>query len=163
MLIQELTRRLQDLIDLHQQLLFIAEKKKESLIKQDIKTLQAAVQDESKIVRRIQLSEDNRVKAVKALLHSLHLSPVEDTLSYVLEHVNGEERALLTKLTHKLADTLSTIKMVNDQNQQLIQDALQYVHVSLDLLTPSAEDFQYNAKHQELEKSSSYSTFDSKA
>ncbi|MFK3936007.1 flagellar protein FlgN [Alkalihalobacillus sp. NPDC078783] len=163
MFIQELANRLQELIELHQQLLLIADKKKESLLKQDIKTLQATVRDESKVIRGIQLSEANRIKAVRSLLLSLQVPPVKDTLSYVLEHVSGEEKIQLTDLTHELADVLSTVKMVNEQNQQLIQDALQYVHVSLDVLTPSAEDFQYNAKHQELEKNSSYSLFDSKA
>ncbi|WYP25828.1 flagellar protein FlgN [Alkalihalobacillus sp. FSL W8-0930] len=163
MLIQELMSRIQELIDLHNQLILVAEKKKESLVKQDIKTLQAAVKDESNIVRSIHLCEAIRVKAVKAFLHSLQVSPVKDTLSFVLKYVNGDEKAQLTELTNELADVLSAVKMVNEQNQQLIGDALQYVHLSLDLLTPSAEDFQYNAKHQELEKSSTYSLFDSKA
>ncbi|MCM2675699.1 flagellar protein FlgN [Alkalicoccobacillus plakortidis] len=160
---QHLVTTMTELVDLHEQLNQLADQKKECLIKQNTIELEALVRNETKLVHRMQVTESIRMKAVTDLLDSKDLPTDQHTFSMVLDQINGEEKSLLTDVYNELTELVFQVKAKNDQNQLLIQDALQYVHVSLDLLAPSAEDFQYTADHQGSDKGIGRSLFDSKA
>ena len=161
--IQQLHSSLTELISLHKQLNEFAEEKKDHLMKQNIKGLETVVRNESKVIHRLQIVEAMRVKTVSDLFHS-NIVPIEQqTVSAIIDQLEGEEKSLLTDAYEELVKLVHELKIKNEQNQMFIQDALQFVQVSLDVMAPSAEDFQYTAQHGETGKEVGRSLFDSKA
>jgi hypothetical protein len=79
----------------------------------------------------------------KAFLQSHSILIDQPTLRDCLKHVEEQERQILTILQSQLVEKVSRVKKQNDLNQQLLEQSLAFVQMSIDLLTPDIETYNY--------------------
>lgn len=112
-------------LTLHKSLLQLAQLKTEAVKKGDIDELNRIVREEQKHVGAITILEKRRA------------SESDETVSEQLPSLPEEEQVRAEAVRAELMDVLSQLKEVNELNVQLVEQSLQFVHVQLDLLSPS--------------------------
>nr|WP_236587704.1 flagellar protein FlgN [Tumebacillus amylolyticus] len=152
----------------HQQLLELAERKKKVLVENDMDSLNAIVQEETGHIHRIERLESERQGAGRLLAVRAGLRPDQLTAQRVAEFAETpEERARITQLTEKLRDVILKLKDLNDLNQMLIQQSLDFIQSTVEALTESPTVPQYGGTGQTLANNpyqqGRVSYFDSKA
>lgn len=136
MSIEAIISTLEHLEAVHQKMLEIAESKKKAIIKNDVESLIQLMNQETKVVKQIELLESQRIEAVhrflqdKGIKSRLNLNVSE--LSRLVFDI--EEKNRLQSIQSRLSDTLSSLKQANELNQKLIQQALEFIDYSLDVL-----------------------------
>lgn len=65
------------------------------------------------------------------------------TLSACIQAAGNDERAPLQALQENMSQVIGELHAQNELNKQLIQQTLQYVHLTLDLLQPQPESAIY--------------------
>lgn len=163
MSIQPIIQSLEKLIDIHRTLLDISEEKTEWIKQGTAEKIQQVLIKERKHVRLLEKEEENRqLEAEKwAIEHGL---PKEDvTITYLLDHMkNGTEKEELAEKSRELVEVISNLKQQESLNQMLLEQSMQFVQVSLDLLQPSIKNINYGNQKKD-NKSYNRSLFDSQA
>ncbi|KFZ43299.1 flagellar protein FlgN [Anoxybacillus flavithermus] len=131
---------MQKLLSFHRGLLQLAEQKTEAIKKGDIHTLQQMMTKEQKYVMAIRQLESERMGFLS------HLPEEERTVSRYAEQVEENERATLLHLADELSVTVTRLKEQNELNMQLLQQSLQFIHFTLDLMIPNEQDVTYDPK-----------------
>jgi flagellar biosynthesis/type III secretory pathway chaperone len=150
---------------LHESLIELATQKTKALIANEIDTLMKITRQENKLVKQIQETDHQRRLFVAQYLHVKGF-PVQYTITvsefskYVFQ---PEEKKALLDEQEALLDTLNRLKQLNETNQMLIGDALNYVNFSIDLLTLAGDDIVYKHPHQQTNPTGRSNLFDSKA
>lgn len=152
---------MEKLLKLHQSLYELAVSKTEILKKGDMEDLTEMIKTEQAHISAIGKLDEDRVCQAKVILPNLE----NPTLSECIEALNGTEKETLVKLQEALVDTIKNIQKQNELNQQLLQQSLQFVNLSMSLFMPQdPEDFVYGNPIRKSENSSpSSGIFNSKA
>lgn len=135
--LQQLVAKLDQMNDCHIQMIELGERKKQAVIKNDINSLIAVMNKESKLAKHIEIEEEKREEIVHAFLlergikSKLRLNVLE--LSRLV--FDPEEKQELLEARFKLSATLEKLQQLNDLNKQLIEQAMDYVEFSLEMLT----------------------------
>ncbi len=137
-LVDDLCQILQELTDAHEKALQLAEEKQELLIENDIEGLSEVVEQEEKIMQRIEKLEEERSSLADELAE---LTGQEDlNISALREHVSGERQRRLEELQEELRPLLEELGRVNEQNRQLLLQAMKFNEVTLKLFLQGAEE-----------------------
>jgi len=164
MSVNAITQLMERLIEVHEQLLEMAANKVEPIKKGDMKALEAIVRTESKLAHKLQTTEMLRSKVVRTFLLEQGEAKEAVTMSDVKKFATAEESIQLEQLQIKLVDDVQKLKTQNELNQQLIEESLRFVNLSLDLMLPHKEDVSYNPRSRDDEPyENNHSLFDSKA
>jgi hypothetical protein len=161
---EQLLQSLQKLFVLHQNLLNLTKKKTELLKTGDMEALNLQMNEENKYILAIKQIENDRIKQVQDILKIYRLREDEQTLSKCIELISEPIKSKLLNTQHELVRVVEDLKNENDLNQQLINQSLQFINVSLGMLRPETQTTNY--KHPEKKQSNenaSRSMFDSKA
>lgn len=135
---------------LYKQLLTIAENKTGIVVKGELESLQTLVEQERKLVGELSKLQDVREKILVQIAKDAGKNPDELTLAEITALLPKEQGQKLSKFREQLKDTISQLANKNDLNQKLIQNALDYVDFSLNLLTqPAPQMTQYGRKGNE--------------
>lgn len=121
----------------HEQLLTLAKRKKEVLIKGDIDALNEIVKGEAQIVQNIERLESDRMGAGRLLAIRLGIPLDELTASKISAASSPEDAKRMDELTDQLRNVITELKRLNDLNKLLIEQSLQFVRTSIELLTES--------------------------
>ena len=70
------------------------------------------------------------------------------TLSDCLQKANDQERQVLKTLQNQIVNKAQQVKKQNELNQQLLKQSLAFVQMSLDLLTPDMDSYNYERTGQ---------------
>lgn len=145
--IMSVFEHLKGLLNVQVELLDIAKKKEEVLIKNEIEELNKLIRLESSLVSKSRLLE----KSVTTLLSEQSL----------ISYIENEEMPTsdLIAVQKQLLDTVYQLKEQNDLNQKLLQDSLTFVQGSIQLLQPESKTYTKEA----AAKSKPRTLFDSKA
>lgn len=142
---------MQKLLTFHRGLLQLAEQKTEAIKKSDIGTLQQMMTKEQKYVMAIRQLESERMSLLS------HIPEEERTVSRYAEQLEEKERTKLLQLANELSETIARLKEQNELNMQLLQQSLQFIHFTLDLMIPNEQDVTYDPKRtDELPPRSSF-------
>jgi Cdc6-like AAA superfamily ATPase len=143
--INELCEALETMLLQHDQLIVLAERKKQALIGNDIDQLNEVVNKESRIVKLVADTENRRQKAVVTLLSTMGLRPQSGTtLADLIRMVtNAENKLKLSALAERLSDALGRLKELGIINSRLTQQAIEFNDFSLSLLTGAYDDQDY--------------------
>ncbi|MFC5700884.1 flagellar protein FlgN [Cohnella faecalis] len=143
-------RELIDILDTlqlqHEQLIDLAEAKKEAVMGNQLDKLTEVTSRESRLVKQIGETEQRRVLATASILRKMGLkATARTTLSDLIVYVTtASDKEKLTEAARKLSARVQTLKRLNDQNMALIQQAKDFNDFSLDLLTGGNEpDYIY--------------------
>lgn len=141
------------LLTLHQQLNKLAVQKTDSLKKGNMKRLEMLMAEEGTLVKNLRQLEQERITVFG-----------NKTISLLLEELQEDERERISQLQEKVKAEYLLLKERNELNQQLIEQSLQFVHLSIDLLLPEPEPVTYGKPQKKgYEAAVGQSFFDSKA
>jgi flagellar biosynthesis/type III secretory pathway chaperone len=148
----QMTLLLERLLKSHEELLSLGERKTNVLKFGDMKALDLLLKEEDLQVKKLQMIEKERL-----------LKFANVTLSDVLEQAESDKKENLIHLQEKLISTYEALKSRNQLNQELLEQSLQYVNMSLSMVRPENEPVTYNNPKTNPYNSNTTSLFDSKA
>lgn len=154
MSISTIITTLEKLATLHDYLYELTVRKAEVVKSTSLEDLQELTQEEKKFTKAIYQLEQQR-----AVLSG------EKTVSDLAEEANEAERESLLHLKDRLKGTIQSIHQQNELNQQLLNQSLQFITITLNTLTqePSAVTYEKGANIKKNTTTPTRSMFDSKA
>ncbi|WP_160112491.1 flagellar protein FlgN [Salicibibacter kimchii] len=163
--IRALKESLEKLIQHHEYLLTLADKKTKAIQRSNRKTLEEIVRLEQGEVRTLRQLEKERQRVVATFIdrHCPHLEvdvPMMQWISYVPE----KDRWELDEQREKLQTAIRHLQDKNNLNQQLLNDGLAVVGAMLNAIRH--EDYTMYTSAADTKKTNEYerfSTFDSRA
>ncbi|WP_245843942.1 flagellar protein FlgN [Oceanobacillus rekensis] len=157
-----MTQSLEQLVRIHEDLLAVSIDKTSKVKDGSIDDLQALLVKERKLIRLSEQAEGNRQHTVRAWCEKNGMALEDATITNILQHVTDKaEQVKMEKAAIKLTDVITKLKQQEQLNQVLISQSMQFVQLSLDLMSPTLKSMNYGAG-SEME-SPSRSVFDSKA
>lgn len=138
-LLSELVEILKKENNLYENLLDIAEDKKETLINNEIETLFSHVESDREHIDEISNLEDRRLEIMEDIKDDFD---IEDDLSY-LEFVNklpDKWEDKLNPVRKDLLETLEKFHVRNEENKKLIEEAVRFNKFSIDLIVDNLKN-----------------------
>ncbi|KYG33694.1 flagellar protein FlgN [Alkalihalobacillus trypoxylicola] len=156
---------LQQLIDVHETLYQLAKKKSIMITKNQMPELEWLLREETKSVQKLRMIDSIREREVTALLNNKGYKGNEPILAELLKVVSEEEKESLLNLQEELLEKMTLLRKKNQHNQELLEESINFVHFSLELLSPQLSDHHYHPDHDvdQEQNSRTSSVFDSKA
>jgi flagellar biosynthesis/type III secretory pathway chaperone len=148
----QMTSLLERLFKSHEELLALGERKTEVLKLGDTKELDVLLKEEDLQVKKLQVIEKERM-----------LKFANVTLGDVLEQAGNNEKENLIQLQELLIKAYEALKNRNELNQELLEQSLQYVNMSLSMVQPEIGPVTYNNPRANPYSQNNTSLFDSKA
>lgn len=164
MTVSKVIETMESLTEMHKHLLQSGLEKKEAIINKDLDSLMRIMRLESKILKDITVTDMMRVTACRKLMLE---KGVKNKINTTYRQLMGvvfvpEERIMLQNVHERLESVLKELKNVNDLNQDLLKQSLDFVNFSLDLFI-SPEDDSYTYKHpSNLMPNNRYGMYNSK-
>ncbi len=161
-LLNDLLSNLDEQLENYEYLLGLSYEKKDTLINNDIDELQKITQLENTLVGKNTRLEKKRMSVMSDIASVMNKNENELTLIALSELVkDSPEHDQLVAVTSKIRDNLTELKSINDQNKLLIDNSLDYINFSMNLLSGamSGKSF-YTAKGEEMNENKSI--FDAK-
>src|SRR5699024_935434 len=160
---EEMVGSLKHLTALHEELLAISEKKTKCIKTSDMDCLSKLLMQERKQLQAVEQAEEERQQIAESIFAENGKPETERTVSELLHCIeNAEQRKRLDEAAAGLIEKLVALKQKERLNNDLIQQSMQFVQLSLDMLQPAAKNMNYtdkNIKQQTMNRS----VFDSKA
>ncbi len=167
MSLQLLCRNLREIIGTNQQIYQLATEKKDILIVGNIDALARVVQQEGELIKRMGKLEAERQQLVNHIIQQYDIRQNEVRLSDLLAQVpNSPDKEELSQLFVELSALLSEVHSLNELNQQLIENSLDFVNYSIELFTDTEDEQIYQKPIAQDTSSTNYqrrSIFDTKA
>jgi len=148
---------------LHEELLDASNEKTEQIKQGNMEELTKLLMEERKLIQTIEQLETERQKQVENVFSHFGIETSNQTVSELVTYIENEsEKNLLDEVVAALVRVMAELKRVEQLNNSLIQQSMQFVHLSLDMLQPSAQSINYTDKNEKQE-TVKQSVFDSKA
>ena len=146
-------------LSIYQRLLGFAQEKKKMLLEKFSTELQGIVSQEEVLVQRLIDLEGERREVVAQIAGS-----VDATLDNAVEKLSeADGKSDLWLIGTKLRDVVNSIKTVNDENQKLLEQALELTQYSIKLITRVPGDVTYGPAGKQAGKRAGPSLIDRKA
>lgn len=154
MSISSIVTTLEKLATLHDYLYELTVRKADIVKNNSLEDLQVLTIEEKKFTKAIYQLEQQR-----AALSG------DKTVLELAEEANEAERETLLQLRERLTNTIQNIHQQNELNQQLLNQSLQFITVTLNTLTqePGAGTYEKSANIKKNNTTPTRSMFDSKA
>lgn len=153
--LQRISNLLQELIDIHRQLVNYGNAKTEFLRSNAVESISYISGKEKELVQRVQELEQYRTILVGrfAIEHKIR-SQRKIGMDIIVQTVtHPEEKRQLMIKRDELSAAVKELQDVNELNQTLVRLALEYVHFSQDLLFgPEEDDVTYHRAIQGITK-----------
>ncbi|MGI6574705.1 MAG: flagellar protein FlgN [bacterium] len=120
-------------INCYQELLQLAQSKKELLVAGQVQDLNRLLQNEQKLIVHAGRLEADRLQLLIGLAVQLNLAVEEITLGHVINALEEPAAKQVRELQAKLQVLLTQLQVENELNQRLIRQFLDYVRFSLSL------------------------------
>ncbi|KYZ76482.1 hypothetical protein AXX12_08600 [Anaerosporomusa subterranea] len=135
-----------ELVAVYRVILEISRKKKQALVSANVEELDQLIKQEENLILQIGKQEMVRNKISLDLAAVYALPPEEFTLAKAKELGGAEVAAKLQALENELTSIINDLAPLNKMNSELIQQSLNYVNYSLNLLTQNSTGTNYGAK-----------------
>jgi len=124
--------------------------------------LSKLLMQERKMLQEISQEENKRQELVEQTFQELNIVANEKTANELIMHMENlaEKQRLETAVTD-LIQTIASLKKTEQLNQSLIQQSMQFVQLSLEMLQPETKNINYS-KEQIKRDSVKQTVFDSK-
>jgi len=162
MAFESVVRSLRKLVELHQQLINISEQKTDLIKEGKVEKLQEKILQERKLVLQLEQYEKERQALVESWFISKDLTTEDMTISSILLNLESEKQQnKLASVTTELTEAITDLKRSEQLNRELLEQSMQFVQMSLHLLSPTLEQMNYGEKDAKVDRGRS--VFDSKA
>jgi flagellar biosynthesis/type III secretory pathway chaperone len=162
--VQSIIETIEKLTSLHQQLIKLSEEKTTIVKEGAVDKLQAILIKERKYVQQLGQVEEKRKTLVDTWFSERKLSLEEATVTNMLQHLTDDkEKQEVEESAVRLTEAIVKLKQQEQLNMALIQQSMQFVQLSVDLLSPSLKNINYGNKSEKDQSGENRSVFDSKA
>ncbi|WP_084063227.1 flagellar protein FlgN [Ornithinibacillus halophilus] len=159
---EAILQNLQKLTKFHQDLLKVSEQKTDAVKDGDTDQLQSLLIQERKYTQVLERTEEKRTELVQNWFKQKGIAPEEPTITNMLKALtDDEDKQLLEKQTVELTEAIVKLKQQEELNMALIQQSMQFVQMSLDLMNPTLNTMNYGNKKEQPNRNRG--VFDSKA
>ncbi|WP_239615865.1 flagellar protein FlgN [Cohnella mopanensis] len=133
---------LEQLVEVHEQLIEIATEKRQGIMANDLDVLNRTIKSESKCIQRLSVLDRDRLAASAQLLNENGVKPQGGITLRQLYGVvfDPEQRSRLANLELQLKGHLNELRQRNELNQQLLRQSIDFVQFSIELIVPQADD-----------------------
>jgi len=134
-LIEKLTDVLRKEASLYEDFLSVQKGKTDILVKGNVLELEKMVKTEQSYFEKIQELESEREQIIERIAQVFHTDLSTLTLTQIINnYVNQEQASELKNLRDKILNTVNELKKVNEQNARLINNSLEYINFSINLI-----------------------------
>ena len=132
--VEQLITALKKEYDIYRDYVDIAKKKKDIIIKGNIKELDHITGLEQDMILNMGKIDKIRAAIIGNLLNELQVKEIAN-ISELVPYLEEEDRVKVLSLKDKLEKVLQEIQELNDLNGRLIQQSLEYIDFNLNLMT----------------------------
>jgi len=151
MSVQRLVAALEKLKDIHEELIALADRKREALVRNAVDDVSAIVSKENKLVRAIDEQLREQTEATNGFFRAKGFQPTRAITVTELSRMvtDPKEKGALLAARDRLSETVAALKKKNELNQQLIEQSLAFINYSIDLVIgPDDEPTYRNPAYQ---------------
>ena len=149
--ISELKKTLSEENEIYKTILELANKKTQLISEDNIDEIQKITKLEEQYLQDAKILEYKREDKISEIEKELRIEKITDIttlLNYILDDKLKRELELIKV---EFIKTLKQLKAVNDLNNTLIKDALEYINLSLNLMTAATSEGTYGSGAGEIE------------
>ncbi|TCK93377.1 FlgN protein [Natranaerovirga hydrolytica] len=138
-LMEEMVNTLSEELNYYKQLLELAKTKTKVIVDNDTEQLQQLTEQEQILASRLLRLEKKREEKIQDIALVINKSPDELTLNNLIALLKGQEKEqdALNAIREDLVGTMAQLKVVNNQNQELINQALDYIDFTINAIRTS--------------------------
>lgn len=164
MSIQNLLTTLRGLSDIHEELLLLAQEKQQLVIENRVEQLIAVTGKETRAIGNLERLNSDVSKYTSESLVELGLSPKPGTtLADVIQAMyRADLKSKMIEIAERLKDQVRQLKELNERNQLLVRQSLDYIGFQIELITAPYDDVTYSPV-QTTKAGAPRRTFDSRA
>lgn len=141
---QKLITVLSEMIQLHETLIPLSERKHEAIIERDMESLTDIMKSEKDLLFQLNLLEEQRQQ-----LTSEFAGDQEQTLKEVLGKLSPAVKRMVESRANELKQQAEKLKGLNEQNEELLKDAMAFIHHMIGhLTTPREQSITYGRPNQ---------------
>lgn len=119
---------------------------------------------ERKYIQSVSQLEEKRQEAIDQFVMNENIKLSETTVTQLLNYLqDGLEKNQLEKSVVHLVEIIIQLKEKEQFNQELIQQSMQFVQMSLDMLQPMTKNINYDDNRTEKKAAQNRTMFDSQA
>ncbi|MDR1687565.1 MAG: flagellar protein FlgN [Clostridiales bacterium] len=162
-LMEQLLDVLSNQAEIYDVLIDLSEKKKAVIIENSAEGLQKITSEENSYIGKVQKLDKVRVATMKEIGIVLNIKDKDYTLTHLCELVkNQPDYERLSNLIGETRSKLEQLRQINDQNKNLIENSLDYIEYSVNVLRSSLEPEKrfYDSSGSEIGQSTGF--FDAK-
>ncbi|MBU9721730.1 MULTISPECIES: flagellar protein FlgN [Bacillaceae] len=163
---QELKTILQTMTALHKKFNDKALEKQEIVKKGDMPGLEKLMKEESVLIQQLRKLESTRHHFVTKMLEEKGIVKEDVTMERIMSFFSEEDQKELGVWQHHLVTEITKLQQQNELNNQLIEESLRFVNISLEAVHPQQQFGNYqrpDEKQDEYRDPGTRSIFDSKA
>ena len=129
---------------MHKSLVKLADHKTELITNGDMDGIKKMINDEQSHISAIAQLEGQRQQAVLSYLKEHHAPTVQPTIEQLIALVpTAHEKTQLRQTSEQLLKTVEQLQQVNELNQKLLFNSLQVVNMTIDMMRPQQDNFNY--------------------
>lgn len=152
-LITELLLVLDEEQAIYEQFLALGKSKKDAIVQNDIEALKTVTAQENGLAGKVSRIERKRIPLLNDIAEVMAVKPETLTLAFLVKSLNGQPEAdTLNKRMFELRKTVDELKRQNEQNKILLQESLDYIEFSMNVIRGSLSDSPsvFSARGEEL-------------
>ena len=140
---QDIITVFQALIEVHETFNELAVKKLDIVKKGNMQALDELLKEEATLIQQLGKLENTRQHVVQAWMQDKGFVKEDVRFEQLLNLFPHERVAELQQLEQRLVLEIKKLKEQNDLNQQLLEESLRFVNMSLDAMQPQQEFNNY--------------------
>ncbi len=166
-IVEELIDVLEETTGCYENLLTMASNKTDVIIKGDMPSLQSLTEEEQSVAGRLLRLEKKRQSVVADICLVTNKNVETMTVSNLIDILPKDmpEHQQLEVVAAALVEIVNKVKVVNDVNQQLLQESLEFVNFTINAIQSSSVQStgnSYEKKGQRSECDNNQNFFDAK-
>ena len=138
--INDLMEILEREIGIYEELLQVSKDKTEIIVKGNVPELDNITKVEQTLVLNMGKLEAFREKIVNDLSLELQTNPWELTISELFRYLDKTQTQRFEEYKTKLLNTINEIKTINELNSKLIQNSIDYINFSVNVISSVPEE-----------------------
>ena len=134
-----LIKIMKEQLEAYKELLNLAEKKSDVLVKGDVKLLGEITETEQQFIVVLGSLEEKRTKLIDKIATAYQKDFSEAEPDFLKNVLDGEESKAMSAIQDEFKSVLEELEVKNSRNEELIKSALDYIDFSIKLLTNAGE------------------------
>ena len=137
---EDLLKILKEEKELYQELFEIAEEKNEALVNNDTDQLLETVENDREVIADIETKDKERNDKINEIKTEFELELEKDSYSNLIKELPKNWGADLNPIREELIELTDKFHSLNEQNQKLLEQALELNQISFDTIVESIKE-----------------------